>query len=97
MAIASTVNPNISSEAPVGNSGIQWARPLFESGKMWTAKKRVASPFTRGHSGQAPSAHSKFCAKMKGYGHQDSYSDTKVQALTLYSILKIAQKAKVPE
>ena len=48
-----------------------------------------------GHSGQAPGTHSKFCAKMKGYGHQDSYSDPKVQALTLYSILKIAQTAKV--
>jgi len=49
-----------------------------------------------GHSGQAPSNHSKFCAKMKGFGHQGSYSDPKVQALTLYSILKIAQTAKVP-
>ena len=48
-----------------------------------------------GHSGQAPSTHSKFCAKMKGFGHQESYADPKVQALTLYSILKLAQTAKV--
>lgn len=47
-----------------------------------------------GHSGEAPQSRSKFFAKMKGFGHQDSYKDDKVRAATLYSIIRIAAQAK---
>jgi hypothetical protein len=44
-------------------------------------------------SARAAAAHAEFSAEMNGFEHQGSYADLKVQDVTLYSVLKIAQKA----
>lgn len=45
------------------------------------------------HSAAASGHKAKFVARMTGFGHQDSYKDAKVQAVTLYSILRIGATA----
>ncbi len=44
-------------------------------------------------SGRAPEGKVKFIARMTGFDHQDSYKNRAVQALTMYSVAKIAQDA----
>lgn len=46
------------------------------------------------HSGLAPRPHVRFFAEMHGFEHQASYNDEAVQAVTLYSLVSLAIKAK---
>lgn len=46
-----------------------------------------------GHSGNAPLVKAVFGARMTGFGHQDSYSNLNVLAVTLYSIIHLSQGA----
>ncbi|MCK9754676.1 alpha/beta hydrolase [Pseudomonas syringae pv. syringae] len=45
-------------------------------------------------SGQAPTAHVKFSAKLKGFAHGASYDNQTVRAVTVHSIINIAKRAK---
>jgi pimeloyl-ACP methyl ester carboxylesterase len=44
-------------------------------------------------SGLAPRPHAAFFAEMRGFEHQGSYDDAQVQAVTLYSVIRIALNA----
>jgi hypothetical protein len=46
-----------------------------------------------GRSGVAPKSSAKFFATMQGFGHQDAYGDNTVQAVTLYSVIRLAAQA----
>lgn len=46
------------------------------------------------HSGQAPTTHVKFTAKLKGFSHGTSYDNKTVRAVTVHSIINIAKRAK---
>ncbi|RMU35608.1 lipase family alpha/beta hydrolase [Pseudomonas syringae group genomosp. 3] len=45
------------------------------------------------HSGEAPSEHIKFSAKLKGLEHSGSYNSKTARAITLHSIVSIAKEA----
>nr|WP_231662300.1 DUF2345 domain-containing protein [Pseudomonas sp. CDFA 610] len=45
-------------------------------------------------SGQAPTAHSKFSANLKGFVHGTSYDNKFVRAVTAHSMISIAKRAK---
>lgn len=45
-------------------------------------------------SGQAPTAHSKFSANLKGFVHGTSYDNKPVRAVTAHSMISIAKRAK---
>jgi hypothetical protein len=45
------------------------------------------------HSGRAPREHSRFFAEMRGFEHQDSYSNSGVQAVTHYSVIRLGSSA----
>jgi pimeloyl-ACP methyl ester carboxylesterase len=44
-------------------------------------------------SGAAPKAKAKFTARQKGYDHQDSYKNERVQELTLYCIARLVSES----
>lgn len=46
------------------------------------------------HSAEDAGKHAVFSARMRGYEHQDSYDDTRVQRLTLYCVLSIGARAQ---
>ncbi|MCQ9473763.1 DUF2345 domain-containing protein [Pseudomonas alliivorans] len=46
-------------------------------------------------SGQAPTAHSKFSANLKGFVHSTSYDNKFVRAVTAHSMISIAKRAKI--
>lgn len=47
------------------------------------------------HSAQDVRKRTLLSIRMKGYGHQDSYNDTRVQEATLYAILRLGADAKL--
>lgn len=45
-------------------------------------------------SGQAPTAHSKFSANLKGFAHGTSYDNKPIRAVAAHSMISRAKRAK---